>query len=158
MGLSSHEFWWHTWNIYWGELLVQSTKYNFGPTKSCNFKKLKVYETKLHTMWSVNDGAVWDQPGICCGGFLAIFWPNHWVFPALNWPYLGLKIPLKSVHFYIDLRNLQLTQFYSHFQHNISWLCFDISWCYIKNDSDASWCSIKNDYRIESTIDPVTRS
>ena len=34
---------------------------------------------------------------------------------------------INSVHFKIKLRNLLLTQFYSHFQYNISWLCFDVS-------------------------------
>ena len=39
---------------------------------------------------------------------------------------LVFKTILMSVHFKIRLRNLQLIQFYSHVQYNISWLCFDL--------------------------------
>ena len=39
----------------YGELLVQCTACTFGPAVSFNFKKLKVYGTKLHTDLKVND-------------------------------------------------------------------------------------------------------
>ena len=42
-------------------------------------------------------------------------------------------ILLKSVHFKIKICNLQVSQVYSNFQYNISWLCFDVSWCYCDN-------------------------
>ena len=47
---------------------------------------------------------------------------------------------------YSELRNLHVTQFYSHFQYSISWHHNKVSWCYIEND-----------HKIESTEDCTTR-
>ena len=33
-------------------LVVQCTTYTFGPAQSCNFKKMKVYETKLYLFFT----------------------------------------------------------------------------------------------------------
>ena len=51
------------------------------------------------------------------------FFKDLLTFSKIEGKFIGMY--LKSVHFKIELRDLQLTQFYCHFQYNISWLCFD---------------------------------
>ena len=51
-----------------------------------------------HTLWSVNDGAAVDLPGIRRGRFPSIFKQKKrdklMVFHGLNWPYVGLVVPV----------------------------------------------------------------